>query len=406
MKHLLAYGNSDQASFRSTDVRTSLDYMTVPGTIAAYYAEATSAFARSAQIRYLIDPRTPLFQGQIDTPRPSHLSLAACCGADLLSTLTSGARTIGTTYFTGARVASLVSETIGFQKGYSTSPAAASVAKKLARYRRLLQEKMGPQAPDPEDEFDHPAFLLAPYFAVASASDPWVKVNDDIWQIASQRDDANQISPVVCVGDVALLEGAVKRVPAGLSDVVFFWVAGFDERTMSVAELTVMWKAVESLREGRSLVNLYGGFFSICLGKVGLFGFNNGLGYSESRAWPQLGATGAAPARYYVPKLHMFLPPATAAQLLAVSPLLVCPCDVCRGTAQVASLSYEDLKRHFALTRKWEIELVGNNGPTSLADILLAAKKEGEAGSIQLPSAIRPDLDFLGRWEAVLRAFP
>jgi hypothetical protein len=60
---------------------------------------------------------------------------------------------------------------------------------------------------------------------------------------------------------------------------------------------------------GRSLVNMYGGFFSICLRHAGLAGFGNGLTYSESREWPALASTGAAPPRYYVRQLHAFLPP-------------------------------------------------------------------------------------------------
>jgi len=65
----MAYGNSDQVSFRDPEVRESFDFMTVPGTIASYYADATAAFVLSSELNYLIDPRTPLFQGALQSPR-------------------------------------------------------------------------------------------------------------------------------------------------------------------------------------------------------------------------------------------------------------------------------------------------------------------------------------------------
>lgn len=86
---------------------------------------------------------------------------------------------------------------------------------------------------------------------------------------------------------------------------------------------------------GVELVNLYGGFFSICMYHAGLWGFNNGLGYSESRDWPQLEATGAAPARYYVPRLHAYLPVGTAQALIEVEPEFRCPCVVCEPSGEL-----------------------------------------------------------------------
>src|SRR4051812_2362695 len=109
MKHFLAYGNSDQASFVSPEVRDCLDYMSVPATIAAYYSEATAAFVRSSQLEYVIDPRTPLFQETLKGVRASHVSLSSRLGPTIQSRVKLGATvSFPASFYTQAVIQQLV----------------------------------------------------------------------------------------------------------------------------------------------------------------------------------------------------------------------------------------------------------------------------------------------------------
>lgn len=414
-RHLLAYGNSDQASFRSIAVQATFDVMTVPGTIASYYQEATAAFVLSSQLNYLIDPRTPLFQGHIDDPRASHITLAEWHGPSVHAAVSAGSATLDPSFYTQAVIAELVKEIVERQRSYAGH--APVVKKKLDRYTALLAEAMQQQGgPAPTTNAMPPYAVLAPYFAISGTSDPWWAVMQEIWAAASALPEPNKIVPVLCLDGrlkenadgVAALAEVLPLLPSALSEIAFFWITNFDERKVDESQLRELWKVVANGPGGRRLVNLYGGFFSICMRHAGLRGFGNGLTYSESRDWPALASTGAAPPRYYVRDLHIFMPPAVAAILESVDPSFGCPCEACvdwRATGQsIASLPYHDLKRHFALARKWELELTATTPLPDIADHLQHARARAFAatsGNVVLESL--PGLGYLDRWASVLR---
>lgn len=414
--HLLAYGNSDQASFRNAAVRNTFDVMTVPGTIASYYQEATVAFVLSSQLEYLIDPRTPLFQDDVGDPRASHITLAEWHGPTVHSAVSSGNTTLGPTFYSPTVVKELVTEIVKRQRTYAGH--APAVKKKLDRYAGLLAEALQKQgSPAPTTNVIPPHAILAPYFAVSGPSDPWWTVMQEIWSVASGLPKAGEICPVLCLDGrakehadgVAALAKTLPQLPSALSSTAFFWITDFDERKVSESQLRDLWKVIANRPEGLQLINLYGGFFSMCMRYAGLSGFGNGLTYSESRAWPALASTGAAPPRYYVRDLHLFMPQAVASVLESVEPSFGCSCAACvdwRATGQsIASLPYHDLKRHFALAREWELDLTAATPPTDLANQLEDARNRAIAaskGNVVLDSL--PALDYLTRWASVLRS--
>lgn len=414
-RHLLAYGNSDQASFRNAEVQRSVDVMTVPGTIASYYSEATAAFVLSSQLNYLIDPRTPLFQGELKAPRASHFTLAEWHGSAVHAALSSTRSTnFDPAFWSSMVVGEMVNEIILRQRDYASS--APLVQPRLNRYARLLAEAMQQQGePVPSNRAKPPYAVLAPYFAVSGTSDPWWSVMQRVWASCGTLVDPGDILPVLCIDGrpktasdgVTSLEALLPHLPSDLSNVCFFWITNFDERKVSEAQLRRLWQVIDARPEGRRLVNMYGGFFSICLRHAGLKGFGNGLTYSESRDWPALASTGAAPPRYYVRDLHAFLPPALAAALSDFDASFECPCGACadwRSTgATIASLPYHDLKRHFAMARKWELD---STVTASLSDISRDLRDAGRRADVARRNSLLlhalPSTDFLERWAAVL----
>lgn len=405
MRHFLAYGNSDQVSFRDSEVRASFDYMSVPGTIAAYYEDATAAFVLSSNLDYSIDPRTPLFQEGLPAPRASHFTLATWLGESVSTHLQrhpEGAE-FPASFYTPGVVEEMVESLLGKQLNYSGR--APAVAKKMDRYRQLLLKASGRSTTGPAAAVRGPSFALSPYFAVRDvASDPWWAVNQSVLEVCARRADANRISPVVAVAHPGLLGRALDAMPAGLSDTQFFWITDFDERRTNDQALRNLWLTVRNQSQrGRRLVNMYGGFFSICMQHAGLWGFNNGLGYSESRAWPQLTSTGAAPPRYYIKRLHAFAAPASAQLLMEADSSFACDCSACRDTAPV-DMSYHMLKRHFALARRWELELVDRRTVPELADLLQAAGADLRRAKALLPGSLGLKAAHLDTWAQVLRS--
>lgn len=402
MKHFLAYGNSDQASFRDPLVRGSFDLMTVPGTIAAYYAEATAAFVLSSELNYIIDPRTPLFQGLIKEPRASHLSLAAAISPRLVDLFgqADGEIRFGAEVYTPDVIDELVSRTLAFERDYGGR--ANQIQTKLERYQRLLAEARGEFAIyGAIDKGQPPTFVLAPYF-VCGTDDEWGRIMQDIWQRCSEDVDHGDVSAVAACVSVDALERKLQLIPEGLSSTTFFWVSAFDERKVAERDMRRLWSIVSTWHPRRRLVNLYGGFFSICLHYAGLWGFNNGLGYSESRDWPELPTTGAAPARYYIPRLHTYTSQAAAQLLVDRAPSFRCPCEVCRGRS-IVELSYFELKQHFALTRRDEIATVHEGEALQVADLLESAAADYRAASEDFPGGFGIPIGHLARWAAVLR---
>jgi hypothetical protein len=241
-----------------------------------------------------------------------------------------------------------------------------------------------------------------------------------VWAQCAALSDPHAISPVLCVGPrqedglsgtvtvdgVGVLHELLGRLPAALGRRCYVWITGFDERAVDEAQLRRLWRTVQSRPPGRELVNLYGGFFSICLRYAGLAGFGNGLTYSESRAWPALASTGSAPPRYYVRDLHLFLPPAAARAVVDAVPAFECPCDACgevRAQGQtIASMPYHSLKRHFAHARQWELDMVAGNSPSAVAAALTGAKQRLDAVRGALPKGVSPPADHLTRWANVL----
>ena len=406
MKHFVAFGNSDQQSFRRADVRECIDGLVVPGTTAAYYSDATVGFVLSTPLPYLIDPRTPLFQGRIDAPKASHYDLAARHGPSVAVLMGDPAERRPVQFtpemFSKPVIQEMVHDIVEFQRDYGKkkTPRAQQA---FVRYEALLAEA-GMQLDDQVDDEREPVYTLLPYFVSAPERDPWWSVNMEIWQNAAAMTSASNLSAVVAVSMSSELAGALAAVPAALGGAIFFWLHKFNERRASHTELLEVWKTVEE-HQARALINLYGGFFSICLGRAGLHGFSNGFGYSEARAWPELSSTGAAPARYYIRRLHQFAPPGIAQLIVTLEPRLACDCPVCSTRTQIVDFSYADLKRHFALSRKWEIDLVAKGSPRdTAADLRQALDLFAGVRDTAPPGSALPEALFLARWADVLES--
>ncbi|GAB4897785.1 hypothetical protein MAHJHV51_29210 [Mycobacterium avium subsp. hominissuis] len=68
-----------------------------------------------------------------------------------------------------------------------------------------------------------------------------------------------------------------------------------------------------------------------------------------------------------------------------------------------AQLPYHDLKRHFALARRWELDTTESSTPTDIAATLRNAKERLDlARSNNMVLGSLQPADYLNRWSAVL----
>jgi hypothetical protein len=366
-RHYLIYSQSDQQTLRASSADAAYHGVAVPGTIAGYFPDATASFILTSKRPYFIDLKTPLFQGDLLDPKPSHLALAEKLSPSLATEL-QGSGHFAASFYTDDVIVELVEHSIGFQRNYADQ--ASSLSRKLDKYAKLRAVTRGEAPPaDAASEALAPELIVSPYFCGRTiAGDPWLEVNRRIWEVLTGAEFAGEVSPVVALDseEPGQLAEMLALVPPSLNNRVLFWLTGFDERSEPKERLLALWRVIAAYSGQFELINLYGSYFSIVASQVGLTGMSNGIGYSEFRRWPELASSGAAPARYYVPRLHAFLPPGDAQLLVDTDSWFACDCVVCReaerqGAPAIIALSYHGLKQHFVLCREAEIAFASSH---------------------------------------------
>jgi hypothetical protein len=363
--HYLSYGASDQETVRL--LRGSYDGLLVPGTVAAFQKEGTGGFVLSLSASgsgtpYVIDPRFPLFQQPIAVPKKSHDSLAAILG------LPDSAEERGTTpaWFTTERLEAIAESWARFNCSYQDA-----LGGKFEKYAKRLGEELK------QEHAAGPLLVLAPYFV--ALNDEWWRLSCDLYDATARHVSA--LAPgKMCVQVVAVespheLE---RRLPE-VGDVAAIWVSDLNELRAAASEdrarLVEYGRAIDDARRrNQRLFALYGGFFAVLLGNVGLGGLSHGIGYGESRAWEELPQSGPPPARYYLPELHRYVSVELAFNLWR-GDVSRCACPVCNEEAPVF-LEYHDLMKHSVYTRAREIKEWSALGAADAAARLTSERKE------------------------------
>ena len=168
-----------------------------------------------------------------------------------------------------------------------------------------------------------PAMLIAPYFFIGGPlQDDWLELNRRCVEASRQivNADAPEIPLAAQVviskellSDNNLRNQVAKAFLAGNPDVILLWIDGFSEQAASSAQLEHFVEFVGELsQQDTSVINLYGGFFSVAEARVGklqgkLKGVCHGLEYGESRFVNPV-AGGVPVARFYSNYLHHRLP--------------------------------------------------------------------------------------------------
>jgi hypothetical protein len=354
--HYVSYGATDQQTLR--DLQGQYSGVVVPGTIAAYQRQGTGGFVLSLSATpdgppYVIDPRFPLFQQRLRSPRQSHRALAELLGHEEL-VRADAEPTTGD--FPDRLLDEIAGKWVGFNRNYETAQ-----SEKFAKYARRLKTPL----PEPGD-IKPPERILAPYFMADGALDPWWALSKRLW--AATEALGHEAVRVVAAKSVA---GLADMLPEVADREVVVWVSGLDEMTTGYRELRAYAEALGSAAErGTRAFALYGGFYHVLMRLCGLSGLSHGVGFGESRVWEELPQSGPPPARYYVRRIHRYLPQDLANSLwLADRDLTECPCPDCVGKRPL-ELDYHALMRHSVAARTEEIRAWSQVDRSSVAQVL------------------------------------
>jgi hypothetical protein len=390
--HFLAYGATDQKTV--IDLLGKYEGLIVPGTVAAFQREGTGGFVLSLSAipespPYLIDPRFPLFQKTLESPKKSHIALANLLGAPGLIGLVDPQPSD----FDDELVQTVARNWVEFNRNYEQKQAG-----KFEKYAKRLEEEI-------DQEAAHgPSGILAPY--LVSQGEEWWERSDALMKATVEAaGEGENVLRVVAVAAAAELDGRLGQIA---DERAVLWVSGLKELEADSQELAAYGEAIRAAQgRGQSTFALYGGFFAVLLAGLGLRGACHGIGYGEHRSWPELPRSGPPPARYYAPRFHRYIGQDLAYQLWSRdAELTACACPICDNGSPV--LGYHDLMKHSVFARQAEIERWGALDLADSASQLDAEREELEEalGEIELPEPLRDPVEratlHLPRWVEAL----
>ena len=400
--HLLAYGHSNQTTFRTPAIQDAYDAVVVPGTIATYYQQATGGFVLALNRPYFIDPRTPLFQQNLigQEIRASFYTLSSAHGPTIENAVdeaSGGDIELWDSIVDNYDPAEVAENWLDYQRYYVEES-----SEKLDHYAALVGHAL--------DSPKQPSFFTNPYWMSEKPNSiEWSMTYDTIVEMHDRLENGERMMPIVAWKRAQPDSWRdLDRIICDVRDIGFeqllVWIDSFRELEEPVGQLRSLRQTVaRSASDGIQLGMLYGGYYSLALGRLGLWSFGNGVGYSESRAFPELPSTGAAPPRYYLYGLHRYVQPDVATQLLRndIDDMF----DILGSSSRTASgydpmrLSYHDLMTHFVLARGAEINAASGITLDELRGELIGTAEYVESNAV-LSALV--SVDYLRRWAAAL----
>ncbi|WP_234660992.1 hypothetical protein [Agromyces marinus] len=225
--------------------------------------------------------------------------------------------------------------------------------KQFEKYARRLGRSL------PQADAKLPRWVLAPYL-MATPGETWIDdANDLLWRctVAAAGENRPKLRRVFAAQDPRHLATSI-----GSSDEeeVVIWIDNLEE--VDPANATRLAEYASSVatisRRGKRAFALYGGYFSVLLRAVGLQGVSHGIGFSEHRNHIELRTSGGAPARYYVERIHRYLPVDLASELWRQDPNLVDAAYDNYISKDPGEYTYHDLMKHSVFARADEIRRV------------------------------------------------
>lgn len=393
--HYLTYGATDQHTF--IELSGVFDGLIVPGTIAAFQRDGTGGFvltlsATDTSPAYLIDPRFPLFQQGLSTPKKSHLMLAELLGDEGLVVN----KDPSPEDFDDARLRAIARQWVDFNMGYT------GVTEKFDKYAARLKEEIIPE------NVKLPSAVIAPYFMVSGADDPWWQASKKLFDFTLEALSGR----LECIRVIAVKSTSFLREV--LDDTrdkrLMVWVNDLHELQSGEDTLSEYCNGISHASSNEKQVfALYGGFFSVLMSNFGLMGSCHGVGFSEHRNWIELPRSGPAPARYYSRFLHRYISQEQAYELWKIdSEKYGCDCAECESRSPL-ELEYHALMKHSVHCRNLEIQECVGKSVEELREMLIKSKSRythslsASSLSERKKSSLERLSEHLSTWISVLK---
>lgn len=393
-RHLVRYGIAADQKFLLGEFLPTYDQIVLNANIVAHMPSALANFlSERARKPYLIDPQTHAFQHDIThlqstseasdgkiTLKRSISKLLDEYGEPVKTCVGSKNRPLLPEDLKDATVRKDFCERVlRFQLEVVENEVERSDSKKYYRYvSKAKGVKLAPGGP---------SLVVAPYFYLTSATfEDWLPVNIDCAKDAAVH-AARQSVPLGLqivisrnlLSDAAQSKQLIARYTnADLKPSVFLiWVDSFSELDASKRELVAFIDLVNALGSVAEVVNLYGGFFSVALSRLGiaqrLTGIVHGLEYGEDRGVVPVGG-GFPVAKYYLPAIHARLPFRQALRAVRAMRGLgnvdefrsrICDCGECaRVVAAKPETDFAQYGETRTITYKWRGQIVRREVPT------------------------------------------
>lgn len=366
MKQYLFYQHNVQQFFLTH--RDKYAGIIAPLSIATSYHDGTRGFfqallAKDANKEFLIDPRSALFQHGWDRKniRDAHKKMAAAFGEPFTTRGLNGP--LQPDHLAANEIQAITHACIKYQQDFRLG---TNDQRKIEKYKKLAGINVVSQIQNPQ-------LFIPPYFEFDAISDDWYDISLAAIEYAKEKAEVEKIRPVL---HFSKFNGQDWKVPAKqLHDLgvrsVFLYPNYFREHDQSQETLKQYINAARAFAELKiEPYALHGGYFSAMLWHFGLRGFGNGVGYGE---WRDSGyhRGGTAEKRIYIPKIHRFLEPAKAQQLLDRDPSffsegakLISECV--KNQRPLDKVSLAEALEHFMECRKLEMEFVESNSVDQL----------------------------------------
>lgn len=320
--HLVRFGTAADQKFLLGEFLSTYDQLIINANMLAHMPSALSSLlsVKARNKPYFIDPQTHAFQHDVIHIQSSSKNregeikksvekLAQAYGAPITTAVLEAGRSVRPDDFKDAsQLRAFCKNVLNFQKTTISKIVTKSDAAKYYKFLEKSNVVKGKFA-------FAPSLLVAPYFYLCDEDfNAWLEVNVSCGDAAKKicHAESKPVGIQIVLSQEVLISPRLrKKIIEEYSqikpDCYLLWVDAFSEHEASVENLNAFVDLVEQLGKVAPVINLYGGFFSIVLGKHkltgNLIGVAHSLEYGEMRGVVPVGG-GVPAAKYYVPILH------------------------------------------------------------------------------------------------------
>lgn len=339
-KHWLRYGTAAEQK-HMIEYKNSYDGIVINASMLAHTSKSIAKFMHNEANSkpYFIDPMTHAFQHDLGKIKNEHNEIKTSIkklideyGSPIKEKIEKD-QPVKKDDFTVANLSNFVLNVLGFQYKHIF----ASLEDELKEY----VEFMG--------EYKKPEWLIAPYFYMTKLNySQWMSLNEELINKSLEHKEeynldifAQLVIDKSFLVDKQLMSRVIDKYSS--ADGIIYWIDGLDETECSKEELKAIVNFVKQYKAknpDKTIISLYGGYFSQLLLKYDLSGVVHGLEYGETRGVVPVGG-GIPRSKFYLPALRKRISGSIIAPIVYHEASnaeefyeKICNCEICKKNIQ------------------------------------------------------------------------